>query len=185
MKRQSFEEAEAILEICAWIDRVEHMMTSEAAHDILRKKIREIVVDGKVPIGAVVQAADRGLVDADIILRAIVADMLDRPEAMPAELRAWARKAIVNAPAMSPGRSSVDTFQRDLGIAAIVSLTSQRWNVPVNRNRSSKRPSACSMVSAALVNRKHNVGEAHVERIARSYANGGIAKKLSALIPLQ
>jgi hypothetical protein len=169
--------------VAHWIDLVAEMLTSEAARLVMRRHIREMVRAGTIPTMQVIEAATAGHEEADMALRELAAEIIDRGDPLPTALGAYVQKALLMAPvAYPPGRNIVDTWLRDVGIAVLVSLTIERWpHLKVTRNRASKRPSACVLVSLALVQRGHNVGERQVERIFGSLDQ--VARKLSASIP--
>jgi hypothetical protein len=167
-----------------WIDLVAQMLTTEAAHLVLRRHIREIVRQGTIPTMQVIEAAEAGHQDADLALRELAAEYLSRREEMPTELANYVQRALLQPPVTyPPGRNIADTWMRDVGVATLVLLAVERWrpHLPATRNRASKRLSACYVVSIALVKRGHNVGERQVERIFGSH--GRLARKLSASIP--
>ena len=67
---------------------------------------------------------------------------------------------------------------RDIGIAVLVTLAIEQWHLKATRNRAAKRPSACSIVAAALAGRGHGLGERRVEAIYRDLDK--VAARLSA-----
>jgi hypothetical protein len=175
-------EAEAVNTVADWIDRVAAALTSETARLVLRKHIRDMLRQGAISTMQVIEAAEAGHEDADIALRELLVEMSDRGEIPGAALRHYGQKALLRAPVTyPPGRNLADTWLRDIGIAVLVTLAVERWQMPATRNRASNRPSACSMVSEALGRRGHNIGERRVEKIFGTRCQ--IAQKLSASIP--
>ena len=175
-------EAEVIDTVTHWTDRVSALLTTEAARTVLRNHIREMVRAGTLPTMKVIAAARAGHQDADVALRELITETIDRKEDLPTALAAYAQEALFRGPtAYPPGRNIADTWLRDIGIAVLVCLAAETWQLRPTRNRASKRPSACSVVSTALGRHGHNIGERQVERIFGSL--GGLACRLSATIP--
>ncbi len=166
-----------------WIDLVAEALTTDAARTLLRAHIRERVRQGTIPTMQVIEAARAGHEDADAALRELAAEMLDHGEMPPAALRTYAQEALVRPPTTYPrGRNLTDFWLRDVAIAVIVAMGVERWSsLPPTRNRASKRPSMCGLVSLALGRRHISVGERRVEKI---YADHGkLAARLSASMP--
>jgi hypothetical protein len=176
------DEAQAVDVISHWIDRVAAALTAGTARHVLRNHIRDRLRQGTIPTMQVIAAARAGHEDADLALRQLAAEMLDRGEMPPTALRAYVQEALVLAPvSYPPGRNIADTWLRDIGIAVLVALAAERWRLPTSRNRASARPSACFLVSIALGRRGFNLGERQVERIVREHSR--LAQKLSASMP--
>jgi hypothetical protein len=169
--------------VAEWVNKVGDRLTSEESRLVLRRSIREMVRSGTIPTMRVIAAARDGHEDADFALRELAVEMLDRHEPLPSALAAYVQEALLRAPVTYPqGRNIVDTWLRDIGIAVLVSLTVERWGVPATRNRASKRPSACHIVSLALNKTKRApIPERQVERIFGSHTK--LAARLSASIP--
>lgn len=182
MTRLIVVEEEMIDTVAHWIDQVSALLTTEAARIVLRDHIRAMVRAGTLPTMQVIEAARAGHEEADMALRELSVEMLDRGELPPAALRAYAQEALIKPPATYPaGRNIADTWLRDVAIAVLVAMAAERWDLKPARNRASNRPSACSVVARALTRRGHNIGERQVERIFSNL--GGVANRLSASIP--
>src|SRR5262249_14627619 len=102
------------------------------------------------------------------------------------ELLNYAQRALVK-PLITypPGRNLADTWVRDIGAAALLDMTRARFQVPLSVNRASKkkRLSACYLVSVALGQRGHNLGERRLEKIHSEHST--LAQRLSAsLLPI-
>jgi hypothetical protein len=171
--------------IVHWIDLVAQMLTSETGHLMLRKGIQEALQKGTIGVLQVIEAARAGHEDADLALRQLIIEKLDRHEDLPVSLASYNQEALFRGPTIYPaGRNIADTWTRDIGIAVLVALAIAHWPpLRPTRNRASKRPSGCSLVTAALNMRGHPLGERHVERIFADH--GKIAVRLSASIPPQ
>ena len=117
----------------------------------------------------VIAAARSGNRDADLALREVAAEMLDRGQLPPTLLRAYAQEALLQPPVTYPqGRNIGDTWSRDLTIAGLVGTASRSWNLPITRSHHSKNPhrlSACYLVAKALGRHGINVSERRVEKI--------------------
>jgi hypothetical protein len=175
-------EDEMVNTIVHWIDLVAAALTSEAGRLRLRHDIRERLRQGTIPTMQVIAAARAGHQDADLALRELIAEMIDRKEDLPTTLAGYAQEAMFRAPTTyPPGRNIADTWMRDIGFAVLVTLAADHWRLPATRNRASKHPSACYVVSLALNCRGHNIGERQVERIFGNH--GKLAERLSASIP--
>jgi hypothetical protein len=175
-------EAEMVDVVAHWIDCMSALMTTEAARIVLRDHIRAMVRAGTLPTMRVIAAARGGHQDADMALRELIAETIDRSEGLPTALAAYAQEAMFQGPtSYPPGRNLADTWLRDIGIALLVSLAAETWHLKPTRNRASRRPSACSIAAAALNRRGHNITEKHVDRIFSDHAR--VAKRLSASIP--
>lgn len=180
-------EAEAVDTIVRWIDLVAAMLTTDAAHIVLRDHIRHLLRSGAVTTMKVIEAARAGHHDADLALRELGVEMMDRSEMPPAALRAYLQEALIQPPVSRDGRLNItDLWLRDVAVAVLVAMAVERWQLKATRNRASTWPSACSLVAAALYRCGiEDIGELHVERI---YANHGgprgPAARLSASVPL-
>jgi hypothetical protein len=182
----TFVEAEAIETIEHWIDLIAEMLTTDAAHRVLRNHIQELLRRGTLGTMQVIAAAEAGHQDADLALRALATEYISRDERMPTELANYVQRALMQAPVTFPqGHNVADYWLRDIGVAVLVILVMDRWNLPYSRGRKSKKKtpslSASYLVSVALVRRRTNIGERQVERIFE--ARNQLARKISASIP--
>ena len=178
-------EIDAMVETVAhWVDLVAAALTSEVGHLRLRNDIRELLRQGTIETLKVIAAAEQGHQDADLALRELGAEMLDRGEMPNATLRGYLVKALVMAPVtFPPGRNIADTWVRDIGISVLVALAMVRWaHLKATRNPASKRPSASAIVALALTKRGHPMSEWQVGRIYGDHNK--IAGRLSASIEL-
>jgi hypothetical protein len=178
------QQLEMVETIAGWIDRLADKLSSEAGRNRLRDAIRASIGQGTLPTLRVIAAAHAGFSDADIALREMIAEKLDRREELPTSLQAYAQEALFHGPVPNgPGRHLTDTYIRDIGIAVLVVTATSYWpSLPATRNRASKHPSACQLVSEALGRRGFNIGERRVEKISGEIHQ--MAGRLSALIPV-
>jgi cytosine/adenosine deaminase-related metal-dependent hydrolase len=120
----TWREAEAQPIVDDWVDRVAELLTAETARLTLRNHIREMVRAGTIEIMQVIAAARAGHADADLALRQLGVELLDRGEMPGAALRAYLQESLIQAPVTyPPGRNLADTWMRDVGIALLVKLT--------------------------------------------------------------
>jgi hypothetical protein len=166
--------------VAHWVDVVGAMLTSDAGHLLLRNHIRKTLREGAIETLKVIAAAEQGHRDADLALRELGAEMLDRGEMPNATLRSYLVKALVMAPvSYPPGRNIADTWLRDIGIAVMVSLAKMHWpHLRPTRNRASKRPSHSTIVALALSKRGYSLTEWQVGRIFGNHNK--LAGRLSA-----
>src|SRR6266511_3346694 len=134
----TFAEADMVDTVGHWVELVGEAMTAEAARTTLRNYIRGMLRRGTIPTMRVIAAAEAGHQDADMALREVAAEYIDRRVVMPT----------VSYP---PGRNLADTWLRDVCVAVLVHLVVERWHLRATRNRASERHSACSVVALALV----------------------------------
>ena len=172
-------------QVAKWIDskieRIASLLTSEASRRILVDHTRDFFRHNVIDRLRLIQAAEVGHEDIDSALRQLVAEYISRREEMPTELAAFAQRAMLRPPSRYPAGANVaNTWVRDVGIAVVVKVAVEIWQIPKTRNRASKRPSACSLMSEALVRHGHNLGERQVERIATHHDQ--MAEKLSAIL---
>jgi hypothetical protein len=85
-------EPDAIDTIIGWIDRVAEKLTAEASRLTLRAHIRERVREGTLPAMQVIAAARAGHGDADLSLREVITEMIDRDEPVPVSLKSPSAK---------------------------------------------------------------------------------------------
>jgi hypothetical protein len=178
------DEKAAVEVIVGWIGLVAERMTSERGRQDLRNHIRDrLLRQEAIPRMQVIAAAEGGNVEADWALRELATEYISRREEMPTEVANYVQRALLRPPAnRDQGRNVADTWERDIIIAIVVDLADFSWpEVALTRNRASKRPSICSLVSLALNKRGHPMGERQVERIYRE--RGKLVERLSASIP--
>jgi hypothetical protein len=173
------DEAAAVAIIAHFIDLMRDVLTPEASRAVLRDRIRWMVRSGAIPTIYVIGWARAGHEDADRALRELAVEMISRRQEMPTELAAFVQEALVMTPVIYPGGQNIaSTWLRNVVIAVLVKETMARSRVKRTRNRTTAWPSACSLVSAALVAKGINVGEDEVDRIFRE--NKKLARQTSA-----
>lgn len=177
-----FSQDEAVEVIMEMIDRIAEKITSDAGRKTLREYIQKKLREGTLAIMDVIAAARAGNDDADVVLRELAIEMLDRGEMPGAALRAYTQEALRRAPIPSPrGRNIADTWKRDVGIAALVHAVAVLFELPRTRNPASKQPSAAWLASLALNRKGFSLGERQVNKICGNVDE--VAAKLYATIP--
>jgi hypothetical protein len=158
-----------------WIDVVADKMTSEASRAHLRDGIRELLRAGTLPTMRVITAARAGHQDADLALRKLIAEYIDRREELPTTLAGYAQEALFRGPTSYPqGRNLADT-------CVLVALAAARFDLPATRNPASRRPSGASLVHRAFGRRGQNLGERRINTIFGQHQR--LSARLSASIP--
>jgi hypothetical protein len=176
----TFAEADMVDTVRGWVGLVRDAMTAEAGRRVLRAHICDMLRRGTIPTMQVIAAAEAGHQDADMALRQLAAEHIDRREEMPTALANYVQRALVMPPVTyPPGRNLADTWLRDVIIAVLVRLAVERWDLPATRSRASKRPSACSVVARALT--WLNITTRRIEKIYGEH--GLIARRLYASMP--
>jgi len=111
-------------------------------------------------------------------LREVISEMLDHGETLPNTLKGYAAVALLKdrgPHGKDSGRAEVaaDNWLRDQVIAVVVAMAVEHWHphLPQTRGRTSKRPSACSLVSTALGRRNIAIGERRIEVIYNRLAD--------------
>ena len=169
----SLSESDMTDTVAHWFDLATVMMNTDNSRLAVQAWLKTLIRQGTIPAVRVIEWANGGAADADIALRQVAAEMLDRGETPPTTIAGYAAQAL-NKPqvARRKGGDVADNWLRDRCIAVLVSLAIEHWHpyLPMTRNRASKKPCACSVVSAALIRRGINIGERRVEKIHGQFA---------------
>ena len=131
----------------------------------------------------VIAAAEAGHQDADLALRQLGVEMLDRGEMPDVALRNFLQRALA-APIVTypPGRNIADTWVRDIGISVMVAMAIETWGLKATRNPASDLPSASWIVAKALARRGFKkLGHRQVGRIYGDHYK--LAARLCASMP--
>jgi hypothetical protein len=167
-------EADVVDTIAHWFDLTGAMLREENSRLVMRAWLKGLIRQGTIPSLRVIGWANSGIEEADIALREIAAEMLDHGEELPANIRYYVAHSLVRPPSKrGKGGNAAANWLRDQCIAVVVSLAVEQWHphLLTTRNRASKKPSACKLVSAALVRRGINIGERRVEKIYAEFAD--------------
>jgi hypothetical protein len=168
----AFNETNAIGTIAHWFDLADEMLRTENSRLIMLAWLKRVIRQGTVSTLRVIGWANSGVEIAEVALRETAAEMLDRGEELPANIRYYAAHSLVRSPGKrGKGGDATDNWLRDQCIAIVVSLAIERWHphLRATRNRASKKPSACHLVSDALVRRNIIIGERRVEKIYQEF----------------
>jgi len=184
---EPFGEEAAVAEIATWAALAANHTTAEASRIYFRKKVQQLLADGRMPYAEAIRKIECHHRDVDLALREHVAALLTLGEGLPEELRTFAHHALFNPPVTYPkGRVTIDDFTRNIAASVLVDLTLKRWpDLKETRSRGSRRarqPSACSLVAAAM-NRALadcNFSEGRVEQIVADFRKGRVEQKLAS-----
>jgi hypothetical protein len=158
--------------VAHWFDLTAELLSTENSRRYMQAQLKRLIRQGTIEAARVIAWANDGWADADIALRQVCSEMLDEGERPPATIAGYAAVAL-NRPAVArrKGGDAVDNWLRDQCITVLASMAVERWypHLPLTRNRASKKPSACSVVSQALGKRRINIAERRVEKIAKEY----------------
>jgi len=159
--------------VAHWFDLAAELLSTENSRRYTQAQLKRLIRQGAIEAARVIAWANDGWADADIALRQPCSEMIDRGEELPKTLGGYSVTALNRAPvARRKGGDAVDNWLRDQSITVLVSVAVERWYpLPPTRNRASKKPSACSVVSQALIKRRINIGERRVEKIFKEYAD--------------
>jgi hypothetical protein len=166
-------EAEMIGVVAHWFDLARVLLQTENSHLYMQARLKALIRQGTIPTVKVIGWANDGAADAHIALMQVAGEMYDRREQPPLVLAGYYHSAALGKPPpRRKGRDAADNWLRDQCIAVLVALAVERWHphLPMSRNRASRWPSACSLVSAVLVRRQVNVSERRVEKISQQLA---------------
>jgi hypothetical protein len=160
--------------VAHWFDLATELLSTENSRRYMQALLKRLMRQGTLDTARVITWANAGSADADIALRELCGEMWDRGETPPATLNGYGVVALKQPQvARRRGGDDVDNWLRDQSITVIVSRAVECWypHLPLTRNRASKKPSACSVVSQALIKRRINIGERRVEKIYSEYAD--------------
>ncbi|WP_354097139.1 hypothetical protein [Bradyrhizobium sp. S3.2.12] len=157
-----------------WFDLAHELLQKESSHRFTQARMKALIRQGTIPTVKVIGWANYGAADAHIALLEVAAEMMDRGEELPRTIAGYAIQHLGKPPPpRRKGRDAADNWLRDQCIAVLVALSVERWHqqLPMSRNRASRWPSACSVVSAALIRRRINVSEKRVEKIFQQFSD--------------
>ncbi|MET4201315.1 hypothetical protein [Bradyrhizobium sp. LA6.12] len=164
-------EAEAVAFARVWIgrqlqgpflDSAHGMLDPAASHWFVRRLIRQFVESSSLNAARIVESAVHGCGEADMALREIITDKLDRGEPLGAVLAAYNVRLIHPDIVRVRGKSKVTNLLQDVMIAGLVLELIERFP-PLKPTRSQVGrktcPSACSIAAAALAQSGLHRGE--------------------------
>jgi hypothetical protein len=121
-----------------------------AGHAFARRMIKQHALANPLNMAEVAECARRGSDDADLALRELAAEMIDRREILPAVLSAYTIKALHPDLRRLRGQKKAAHLLADISIVALIMELVERFHLKVQRNPLSKHPSACSITAKAL-----------------------------------
>ena len=161
-------ESDMIETVAHWFDLAHELLQTQASHRYMQARLKALIRQGTIQTVKVIGWANDGAADAEIALLQVAGEMIDRGEQLPATIAGCAVQHLGKPQTpRRKGRDAVDNWLRDQAIAVAVAKAVEHWHpdLPMSRNRASPWPSACSLVSAALIRRRINVTEKRVEQI--------------------
>ena len=161
-------EADMIGVVSHWFDLAHELLQTEASHRYMQARLKALIRQGTIPTVKVIGWANDGVVDAEIALLQVAGEMIDRGEQLPATIAGYAVQHLGKPKTTRRrGRDEADNWLRDQAFAVVVAKAVEHWypHLPMSRNPASQWPSACSLVSAALIRRRIKVKEKRVEQI--------------------
>jgi len=178
------DEAKVIDIICAQIDIVRDRLTSDAGRQALERGLYDLLHRGALPVATVLAWANKGHPAADAAVRRYAYELWHTRQQLPPEVEAygWAKVIEPIIPKYPPGHvETVDTWQRDIGIAVLVKLCAKGTGLSETRSRTTTTPSAAFLVTKALKRKGHKLKEQAVNRIC--WAHEKLAARLEAVMP--
>jgi len=178
------DEAKVVDIICAQIDIVRDRLTSDAGRQALQRGLYDLLHRGALPVATVLAWAHAGHPAADAAVRRYAYELYHARQQIPPEVEAYAWGKVIEPiiPKYPAGHvETVDTWQRDIGIAVLVKLCAAGTGLSETRSRTTATPSAAFLVSKALKRRGHRLKEQAVNRIC--WAHEMLAARLEAVMP--
>jgi hypothetical protein len=164
-------EAAAIDAVSQWVARVRVGFEVGYSRAWLEQTLKDHLREGLITVVNVVTAAEQGDEIADVCLRHVGAELMERREGRlgEAQIIAYAQRRLVQPlHVRKRGRSSYDDWVRDLWICFLIDLTCRHFGVRATRSRHSRRgerhPSGCSIVTEALRRNGRYLEEATIQR---------------------
>jgi hypothetical protein len=163
-------EAEMIAAVSdEWVKTIQPKMAAGYSREYLEAALCDMLRREVVDELQVIKDADSGDEIADAALRLVYAEICDRGEKPSVTLQAYGIKAVLRGPvARGRGQAWFNNWRRNIGIAVLVYMTHRRFGLTPTRNREQRRqrrPSACSVVAAALGRHRMNLSESAVQNI--------------------
>jgi hypothetical protein len=166
-----FDEKRAINRVAIMVALAHHQLSKEWSRQWLEVTLRQYLRGGLITVIKVVEAADKGDEIADAALREVGAELLELPSGRPGDIQiiAYLQRAAQRAPhKRKRGRQWYDQWSRDLAICLLIQLACKEFGVRPTRNRASvsakRKPSGCSLVTAALARNKIDLDERSIQQ---------------------
>jgi hypothetical protein len=117
----------------------------------LRRELKTLAMSHPENMMWVIDNARAGWDDADVVLRELAIEVVDRGERLPTALGAYTMEVLRGYPAPRGPRKSTHAFQNILFAGITAKLVEQFWpDLKPTRNPLSKRVSACDIVADAV-----------------------------------
>lgn len=176
-------EAEALIEARDGIRRIKdgglsflgvddlHFMEKEDSRRFARELMKRLAANNSAYMMHVAECARAGYRLADEALRELILDYVNREEKLPTALASYSMVITGGAvPNKRPAPERSDKVLRDIAITTMVLLISEKFAIKPTRNLATSKPSACSIVAAALEGELMAMSEANVVAIWRRYS---------------
>jgi hypothetical protein len=172
-------EAEALRFAREWIARCQEgdflslgypPLHPDAGRAFARHMIKQYALTHPFNMTDVVDAAYGGSEDADIALRELVAEIIDRGEALPTVLGAYAVGLAHPSPRLR-GKKRATNILQDISIVTLIMELVEQFGLKPTRNPLAPRPSACSIAATAMAEAGlHRGAEKAIAQIWRRYS---------------
>jgi len=140
------------------------MLMAEASREFVRHVMRRAALLHPLHMMTLIDFARAGEPDADIVLRTLAIEIVDRGEPLPTTLGAYIMETIRGRVRQRPARKRKNNLLRDILIVAIIDEVSSRFGL-MPTGRSPQRRSACSIVAEALHEAHMQLGYKDIESI--------------------
>jgi hypothetical protein len=152
----------------------------EAGRAFLRRLMKQAALGNAFAMDDLVAVADAGWDDADIALRELIAEFVNRNEPLPAVLAAYNIRALnpSRAPRARGPKPATNTLQ-DITIITLLTELVERFHLRPTRYQLGRRTrsSACSIASVALTEAGlHRGGEKAIQQIWGHYKSSGVVR---------
>jgi hypothetical protein len=134
-----------------WLHIGLSMLHPEAGHTQLRQILKLLAASHPFELARVIADARAGWRDADMALRELTAEILDRGGDLPAQLRAYTIEQLrPDATVAPPGPQRASHVLQDLGMVVLVLELTSRFPGLAFCGRSVRKASICSIAAVAF-----------------------------------
>ena len=169
-RASDLDEKTAATVVAEWIAPIRSEFGREFGRPWIENAFRCALRNNLIDVVGVVQAAYRGDELADAALRAVGAELMEKPSGRPGEAQILLYYQGAGLRALEkPKRGGVwhREWCRRVTICILVAMACDAFGVPATRNRESRRakrsPSGCSLVAAALAQNKIFIEEKSIQ----------------------
>jgi hypothetical protein len=173
-------EAEALAFAREWIARCREgdflglgyaPLDKAAGHAFARRMIKGYALLHPLNMTEVADAARAGSDDADLALRELAAEMLDRGQPLPSVLASYTVEVLHPRLPRLRGQKKAANLLQDVSVVALIMTLVERFGLSPRRNPASNHPSACSIAATALSEAGlHRGSEEGIRKIWRRYS---------------